>query len=139
MKKKQPEPREEEHAVPEERQVLPMINEAHVAGRLTNVVKCKAYAQGNKRAQFAIAVPRLARKEGQPEVDYFTIIAWGAIAEACEKLSKGDGVEVLGRIRTWQDEAKRYHWGITAHTLQVVVRHASKANGEAPQPAAAAA
>ncbi len=105
------------------RQTLPMINEAHVAGRLTNAVTAKDYGEGKNRVQFTIAVPRPgSRKEGQPDVDFVTITSWGAIATQCEGLKKGDGVEVTGRLRTWEDETKRYHWGITAQTFRGVVR-----------------
>ena len=124
---------ETEPAHPGERQTLPMINEAHVAGRLTNSVTAKDYGEGKNRVQFSIAVPRGRKVEGQPDVDFITITGWGAIAKQCEGLQKGDGVEVQGRLRTWQDETKRYHWGITANMLQVIVRHSSNAGGSAKQ------
>lgn len=107
----------------DEASVFPLINEAHVAGRISNAVAIKDYGEGKKRAQFAIAVPRSSRRShGGVEVDYFTIIAWGVLAERCAELVKGDGLEIHGRLRTWQDETKRYHWGITAEILQVILR-----------------
>lgn len=125
---------EQEPTQPGERQSLPLINEAHVAGRLTNAVTANDYGDGKNRVQFSIAVPRGGRKiEGQPDVDFITITGWGAIAKQCEGLKKGDGVEVQGRLRTWQDETKRYHWGITANMLQVIVRHTPQAGGSAKQ------
>ncbi|MDE2144264.1 MAG: hypothetical protein KGJ84_17790, partial [Elusimicrobia bacterium] len=64
------EKQEEPDRQPGERPALPAINEAHVAGRLTNTVTAKDYGEGKKRAQFSIAVPRGGRKkEGQPDVD----------------------------------------------------------------------
>lgn len=114
---------EQEPEQPGERQTLPMINEAHIAGRLTNAVTAKDYGEGKNRVQFSVAVPRPGpKKEGQPDVDFVTITGWGAIAKQCDGLKKGDGVEVEGRLRTWQDETSRYHWGITANMLKVVVR-----------------
>lgn len=111
----------------EEASVFPLINEAHIAGRISNAVAIKDYGEEKKRAQFAIAVPRSSRKtQGGVDVDYFTIVAWGALAERCAELSKGDGLEIHGRLRTWQDETKRYHWGITAEMLQVMPRKTSR-------------
>ncbi|MDE2141190.1 MAG: single-stranded DNA-binding protein [Elusimicrobia bacterium] len=121
---------ETDQTPPGGRQTLPMINEAHVAGRLTNSVTAKDYGEGKNRVQFSIAVPRPgSRKEGQPDADFITITGWGAIAKQCEGLKKGDGVEVTGRLRTWEDEAKRYHWGITANMLKVVVRARAARSG----------
>ncbi len=123
MDDKHEEMNEGEQAGRDEASVFPLINEAHVAGRLSNAVAIKDYGEGKKRAQFAIAVPRSSRKtQGGVDVDYFTIVAWGALAEQSATLSKGDGLEIHGRLRTWQDETKRYHWGITAEILQVILR-----------------
>jgi len=121
---------EPDNRVPGERVTLPLINETHVTGRLTNGVMAKDYGEGEnkrRRAQFVIAVPRPRKVEGQPEAEFITIIAWRDVAKQCEGLGKGDGVEVQGRLRTWDDEAKRRHWGITADTVQLIVRRAPKA------------
>ncbi len=128
------EKQEEPDRRPGERPALPAINEAHVVGRLTNTVTAKDYGEGKTRAQFSVAVPRGGRKkEGQPDVDYVTITAWGAIATQCEGLSKGDALDIHGRLRTWKDETDRYHWGITADMLQVLYRQPAKAGGGAKQ------
>ena len=125
---------EPESHQPGEKPALPMVNDAHVAGRVANTVKAKDYGADKKRVQFSIAVPRGARKkEGQPDADYITITGWGAIATQCEGLSKGDAVDVKGRLRTWKDETDRHHWGITADTLQVLYRQPLKARGGAQQ------
>jgi single-stranded DNA-binding protein len=118
---------ESDRSQPGEKPAFPLINEAHVVGRLTNTVTGKDYGEGKKRAQFSIAVPRGGRKkEGQPDVDFITITAWGALATQCEGLSKGDALDIQGRLRTWKDETDRYHWGITADQLQVLYRQPPK-------------
>ena len=119
---------------PGEKPAFPMINEVHIVGRLTNAPQVKDYGQDKKRAQFSVAVPRTTRNaEGKREVDYMAVIAWRAMAAQCAGLSKGDAVEVQGRIRTWKDETDRSHWGIDAETFQVLERHRPGATKGAPQ------
>ncbi len=115
-----------EASADKERPALPEVNEATLVGRLANTPKLKNYGEGKERAQFILAVPRPKRKEdAKPFLDYIAVVGWGAVAKQCDGLSKDDGLQVSGRIRTWQDqENKRFHWEISAETVQVLDRAA---------------
>lgn len=107
---------------------LPEVNEATLVGRLVNTPRVKSFGEGKERAQFTLAVPRPRRKEdAKPFLDYIAVVGWGAIAKQCDGLAKGDGLQVSGRIKTWQDqENKRFHWEISADAIQVLDHAAPK-------------
>ena len=113
---------------------LPEINEVALVGRLMNVPKAKDFGEDKNRAQFTIGVPRPSRSEdGKRLLDYVTVVAWRSLAKQCSELSKGDGVHIEGRIRTWQDKTKRSHWQVEADTLKVLDRQ-SAVEGKAAEP-----
>ena len=70
---------------------------------------------GKLRASFALAVDRTApdsSEERREATDWFTIVAWGRVAETCrDTLSKGSWVFISGRLqaRRWQDEKGNWH------------------------------
>ena len=120
-------------AAGQEHPALPEVNEAKVVGRLTNAPRVKNYGEGKDRAQFFLAVPRPRKADAKPSKDHITIVAWGALAKQCEGIAKGDGVQVEGRINTWDDrENKRFLWGITANEIHVLDR-VSHAGNAAPK------
>ncbi len=109
------------------RQALPEINEVALAGRLMNSPKIKNFGEDKTRAQFVLGVPRPRRGEKtSAALDFITVTAWHAMAERCADLAKGDGVQIQGRIRTWQDQTRRYHWQIEADMLQALDRRAAR-------------
>ncbi len=109
------------------RQALPEINEVALAGRLMNSPKIKNFGEDKTRAQFVLGVPRPRRGEkALAAMDFITVTAWHAMAKHCANLAKGDGVQIQGRIRTWQDQTRRYHWQIEADMLQALDRRATK-------------
>ena len=112
----------------EDHPALPEVNEASLVGRLVNTPRVKSFGEGKERAQFTLAVPRPRRKEdAKPFLDYIAVVGWGAIAKQCDGLAKGDGLQVSGRIKTWQDqENKRFHWEISADAIQVLDHAAPK-------------
>ena len=67
------------------------------------------------RVSFSLAVDRVRTDEngkGREETDWFTIVAWGRVAEICrDYLSKGSLVLISGRLQTrrWQDDEKQWH------------------------------
>lgn len=115
-------------AAAQDHPALPEVNEATLVGRLANTPRLKSYGEGKERAQLTLAVPRPRRKEdAKPFLDYIAVVGWGAVAKQCDGLGKGDGLQVSGRIKTWQDpENKRFHWEISADAIQVLDRAAPR-------------
>ena len=65
------------------------------------------YTQNNVPVtSFRIAVSRRFQKEGQPDADFITIVAWRGTAEFINQyFSKGKGILVCGQVqsRSWTD------------------------------------
>lgn len=62
---------------------------------------------------FALAVNRRFKTEGQPDADFINIVAFGKTAEFVEKYyKKGQQVGITGRIqtRTWDDDQGQKHY-----------------------------
>jgi single-strand DNA-binding protein len=62
----------------------------------------------------------LADSEHQSKIDWFNVVAWGALAETCKQtLSKDQPVYVEGKIKTrhWQDA------DLTTHSRAEIVAH----------------
>lgn len=83
-------------------------------GRLSKDVDLR-YTSGNNTAvaSFPLAVTRRNAKEGQPQADFFNIVAWGKTAEFCAKyFTKGMQVSIVGRLqtRTWDDNEGKHHY-----------------------------
>jgi single-strand DNA-binding protein len=73
------------------------------AGNLTDDPELRHTESSIARAMFRVAVSR--RREQEPS--FFTVVVWRDQAEhACESLSKGSRVVVVGRLqqRTWTDQ-----------------------------------
>lgn len=70
---------------------------------------------GKLRVSFSMAVNRAwtdADGERREETSWFSVVAWGRVAEVCRQLlSKGSWVFVTGRLqaRRWQDEDSNWH------------------------------
>jgi hypothetical protein len=113
-----------ENTAAQEHPALPEVNEVTLVGRLSNTPRLKNYGEGKDRAQFTLAVPRPKRKEdAKPFYDYIAVVGWGAVAKQCDGLAKDDGLQIQGRIKSWQDpENKRLHWEIAADGVKVLDR-----------------
>jgi single-strand DNA-binding protein len=104
------------------------FNKAIVLGNLTKDPEVKAIPSGQQVASFGVATNRRwadANGNKQEETEFHDIVAWGKLAEICEKiLSKGQKVLVEGRIKTrnWegQDGVKRYKTEIIAENVLAV-------------------
>jgi single-strand DNA-binding protein len=90
------------------------MNKVILMGRLTadSVLK---YTSNNNTAvcNFTIAVNRRFKQEGQPDADFFNIIAWSKLGEFCGKyFAKGMQVAVVGRLqnRNWNDNDGKKHY-----------------------------
>jgi single-strand DNA-binding protein len=77
-------------------------------GRLTKDPQLKfTPGQGTAVANFSMAVNRKFKKQGQPDADFFNVVAWGKIGESVANYKKkGDIVAVVGRIETRSYEGK---------------------------------
>ena len=88
---------------------------------------------GKPITSFRIATNRVyttASGERKQETEWFTINAWGKLAETCNQyITKGKLVYVDGSLRTstWdgQDGQKRFRLEVTANTVQFLDRQPS--------------
>lgn len=92
---------------------MPNLNHISLAGHLGQDPETK-FTQGNAQiTTFTLATNRNYKKgdEWKTEVEWHKIICFGKTAEMAEKLSKGDGVFVEGRLtyNDWTDKQDRTH------------------------------
>lgn len=124
------------------------LNKAMIIGRLGADPEVR-YTQSNTAiANFNVATTekyRDANGEVQENTEWHRIVAWGKLAEVCQKYAKkGSQIYVEGPIQTrqWEDKEgqKRYTTEIKALTIQLLDSrsdsNASTSSGEA-RPAAA--
>ena len=84
------------------------MNKVELIGRLTKDPEVR-YTQVNNTMVviYSLAVNRRYKQEGQPEADFFNIIAWGKVGEFASKyFKKGQQVGVVGRLQTRHYEDK---------------------------------
>ena len=120
---------------------LVSVNKVTLSGRLTGEPVIQTTGKGNKVATFQIAVNRRYKDkagEWQEDVSFFTVTAWNALADRCEKTAhKGSPVFVEGRLRSesWEVEGgmKRHAVKVEAFQIQFLERSKSeKVSGEIP-------
>jgi single-strand DNA-binding protein len=104
------------------------------AGNLTDDPELRHTESSIARAMFRVAVSR--RREQEPS--FFTVVVWRDQAEhACESLSKGSRVVVVGRLqqRTWtdQDGSARSIVEVVAEELGPSLRWATARPSRAPE------
>ena len=79
------------------------MNKVILMGRLTRDPEVRYTTTNNTLVcTFTIAVNRrFARQEGQPDADFFNIVAWSKTGEFCSKyFKKGQQVGIIGRLQT---------------------------------------
>lgn len=104
------------------------VNKAILIGNLGQAPEIRYTNSGQAVANFSIATNRQWNdKEGnrQEQTEWHNIVAWGKLAEICEKyLKKGDSVYIEGRIQTrsWEDQSgqKRYTTEIVAQEMTML-------------------
>lgn len=112
------------------------FNQAIVLGNITRDPEFRLIPSGQAVISFSVATNRrwtTADGKQQENVQYHNIVAWGKLAEICQKiLYKGRKVLVVGRLQTknWegQDGVKRYSTEIVADHISAT--GAPKAQGE---------
>ena len=77
------------------------MNIVIMTGRLTADPEVRYSNQQTAVARYRLAVDRRFKREGEPEADFITVVAFGKAGEFAEKyLKKGTKVGVTGRIQT---------------------------------------
>ena len=82
------------------------MNRVDMMGRLTRDPETTTTQSGICVSKFSIAVPKRYKKEGQPDADFFPVVAWRKTAEFVDKyFKKGMRVVVCGHMETnkWTD------------------------------------
>ncbi len=93
------------------------MNKAILMGRLTRDPEIRYSQSANlvAVARYGIAVRRQYAKQGEADVDFFNVVAFGKAAEFAEKyFRKGQLVSIVGRIQinTWEDQQKVKHTSV---------------------------
>lgn len=119
------------------------MNSVNLVGRLTRDPEVRYTDGGLSIARFALAVDRRFKKEGQPDADFPTCVAFGKTAEFVEKyFTKGQRMGLTGRIQTGSytkdDGTKVYTTDVVVENVEFVE---SKSSGVAqafnPEPSLA--
>jgi len=111
------------------------LNKVMIIGNLGSEPEMRFTPNGNSVTSFRVATNRVyttPEGERKEETEWFTVVAWGRLAEQCNQfLSKGRLVYAEGRlhVRTWegQDGQKRYQAEIIANRVTFLDRQAAAA------------
>ena len=99
------------------------MNQVVLIGRLTRNPELKYIpSSGTAVTRFSMAVNREFKSEGQPDADFFNIVAWGKSAENCANyLVKGRLVAVNGSMRNnnYEDKNGVKHYNIEINANRV--------------------
>lgn len=92
------------------------LNKVMLIGWVAGEPEVRHTPGGQPVASMSIATPRswvTADGETHEEVEWFSVVAWGSLAEICSKrLHDGQRVYVEGRLQTrgWEDDNGRKHF-----------------------------
>jgi single-strand DNA-binding protein len=90
------------------------MNQFIITGRTTKDTEVRYTTEGKAVARFDFAVNRTFKREGEPDADFFSCVAFGKTAEAFEKcrVLKGTKIIIDGEVQndnyTKQDGTKAY-------------------------------
>jgi len=109
------------------------LNKVMIIGNLGSEPEMRFTPNGNPVTSFRVATNRVySTPEGErrEETEWFTVVAWGKLAEQCNQfLTKGRLVYAEGRLRTrvWesQDGQKHYRPEIIANRVTFLDRQAA--------------
>ena len=110
-----------------------------IIGNLVRNPESRTTQNGKQVCSFTVAVNRPRHAEGQPDVDFFRVNAWNALADNCARyLTKGKKVCVIGPVSvstyTTQNGETRASMDVKADEVEFshpCVRNASKGPGSA--------
>ena len=111
------------------------LNKVMIIGNLGSEPEMRFTPNGNPVTSFRVATNRVFTTpdgERKEETEWFTIVAWGKLAEQCNQyLAKGKLVYAEGRLhtRSWegQDGQKRYRTEVIARRVTFLDRQATAA------------
>ncbi len=97
------------------------MNKVILMGRLTRDPEVRYSQSANPIAvaRYGLAVRRQFKREGEPDVDFINIVAFGKAGEFAEKyFQKGQMVSVVGRLQigSWEDKE-----GVKRTNVDVIV------------------
>ena len=109
------------------------LNKVMIIGNIGSEPEMRFTPNGNPVTSFRVATNRTyttADGERKEETEWFTVVAWGRLAEQCNQfLAKGRRVYTEGRLRThsWesQDGQKHYRTEIVANRVLFLDRRTS--------------
>jgi len=101
------------------------LNKVMIIGVLGRDPEMRFTPSGRPVTSFSVATSRSwtsAEGERREEVEWFNVVAWGALAEICKShLNKGQQVYIEGRLqpRGWEDETgkKPYRTELVANEM----------------------
>ena len=113
------------------------MNKLYIIGNLVRDPESRTTQSGKQVCSFTVAVNRPRHAEGQPDVDFFRINAWNALADNCARyLTKGKKVCVVGPVSvstyTTQGGETRASMDVKADEVEFLTP-ADKAQQNAPQ------
>ena len=97
------------------------LNKVMIIGNLGRDPEMRYTSSGKPVTTFSVATNRSwssASGERHEETEWFTVVAWGNLAEICKQyLTKGQQVYVEGRLQTrrWEDKV-----GVKHSTVEIV-------------------
>ncbi len=102
------------------------INKVILVGNVGRDVEFKSLPTGTNLAKFSLATTdnRSKDEDGKPRTEWHHIVAWGRLAEICEKyVKKGMKLYLEGQIRTRnyeQDGVRKYFTEIHVFTMEML-------------------
>jgi single-strand DNA-binding protein len=101
------------------------LNKVMVIGQTESKPDVRYTSGGNPVASFTVTVPRAwtsADGERHEEAEWFNIVAWGNLAELCERqIAAAQQLYIEGRLQTrgWTDEngKQQYRTEVVAHEI----------------------
>lgn len=103
------------------------LNKVMLIGWLDEAPELRHTPNGRVVASFTLGVPHtrsFSEGESQEEKDWFSVVAWGSLAEMCGKhLGGQEQVYVEGRLQTrsWEDGAGRKHFRTEVVAQELIV------------------
>jgi single-strand DNA-binding protein len=111
------------------------INKVILVGHVGRDPELKSLPSGTHLATFSLATTdkRFKDENGNPRTEWHNIVAWGKLAEICERyVTKGKQLYIEGSIRTRtyeQDGQKKYFTEIHAQTMEMLGSPQSSESG----------
>lgn len=101
------------------------MNQVVLVGRLTKDPDVRYNPSGMAVARFTVAVDRRFKREGQPDADFISCVAFGKTGEFIEKyFTKGKLIGLTGSIQTGsytnKDGQKVYTTDVVAENVEFV-------------------